>query len=102
MYFATDSEGRKHAAIYVIWDHNCAYYLMGGANPLLRNSGATSLLIHTAISEMRAKVRYWDFEGSMIQSIERYFSAYGAIQVPYFQISKTSNFLLRLRDFIRQ
>jgi hypothetical protein len=44
MFFAQDAEGRIHAALYLVWDASYAYYLLGGADPRLRGSGAQSLL----------------------------------------------------------
>lgn len=90
IFYAKDAKGRIHAAIYIVWDENSAYYLMGGADPELRNSGATSLLIWEAIQFAATVTQKFDFEGSMIESVERFFRAFGARQVPYFQISRMS------------
>ncbi len=88
MFLAKDKENRVHAVIYIIWDTNSAYYLMGGGDPVLRNSGATSLLLWEAIKFASTVTRNFDFEGSMIESVERFFRGFGAIQKPYFAISK--------------
>ena len=42
IFIAVDNVGRMHAGVYLIWDKNSAYYLMGGGDPDLRNSGAAS------------------------------------------------------------
>jgi hypothetical protein len=97
MFFAEDSEGRTHAAVYIVWDQDSAYYLMGAADPELRNSGATSLLLWEAIQFAATVTRSFDFEGSMIESIERFFRAFGAKQVPYFHISRMSPRMAVLR-----
>jgi hypothetical protein len=86
MFFAEDSKGRLHAAVYIVLGKGYAYYLLGGADPRLRTSGAQSLLLWEAIqfaSEMGLK---FDFEGSNIESIERVFRGYGALQMPYLQV----------------
>jgi hypothetical protein len=88
-FFGKDKEGKIHAALYLIWDENSAYYLMGGGDPSLRNSGATSLLMWEAIQFASTVTRKFDFEGSMIEPVERFFRAFGARQIPYFSISKT-------------
>src|SRR5262249_50291250 len=75
MFFAEDAEGRTHAAVYIVWDRDSAYYLMGAADPELRRSGATSLLLWEAIQFASGVARRFDFEGSMIESIERFFRA---------------------------
>lgn len=88
MFFAEDAQGRIHAAVYLVFDSHTAYYLMGGGDPDLRNSGATSLLMWEAIQYASKVSTIFDFEGSMIEPVERFFRAFGAIQTPYYQITK--------------
>lgn len=95
IFIAEDSEGRRHAGAYVVWDSNSAYYLMGGGDPELRNSGATSLCIWESIRFAATVTRSFDFEGSMIEPVERFFRAFGAEQTPYFAVSRTPSRLLR-------
>jgi len=97
IFFAEDSAGRIHAALYIIWDERSAYYLMGGGDPELRNSGATSLLMWEAIKFSSTVTKRFDFEGSMVESIERFFRAFGGIQMPYFRVSKATAFFKMLR-----
>lgn len=91
MFFAKDGQNRIHAAIYLIWDDISAYYLMGGGNPELRNSGATSLLIWEAIKFASNKTQKFDFEGSMLPLVEPFFRSFGAVQKSYFNISKINS-----------
>jgi hypothetical protein len=90
IFYAEDAQGRIHAVLYLVWDENSAFYLMGGADPALRNSGAMSLLVWESIQYAATVTRKYDFEGSMIEPVERFFRAFGAVQTPYFQISKIS------------
>lgn len=90
MFFAEDAQGRIHAVLYIIWDSNTAHGLIGGGNPELRNSGAHRLLMWEAIKFASTISNVFDFGGSMIDPIEHFFRSFGAIQVPYFQISKMS------------
>jgi Acetyltransferase (GNAT) domain len=90
MLFATDATDRVHAVAYVIWDRHAAYYLLGGGDPALRTSGAGSLLMWEAIMRARQRTDLFDFEGSMIRSVERFFRAFGGRQVPYLYVSRTS------------
>jgi hypothetical protein len=94
---AEDAEGRHHAGAYLVWDENAAYYLMGGSNPAFRTSGAMSLCLWHAIKRASSVSRTFDFEGSMVEPVERFFRAFGAVQTPYFEISKTASRLLRAR-----
>ncbi len=104
IFFAEDARGPIHAAIYLVWDENSAYYLMGGGDPELRNSGATSLLMWTAIQFAATVTQKFDFEGSMIEPVERFFRAFGARQQPYFQVTRLSRRLKLLgagRDLVK-
>jgi hypothetical protein len=98
IWIARDEDGRHHAGVYVIWDKNSAYYLMAGANPTLKNSGAMSFITWEAIKHAATVTNRFDFMGSMISRIERYFRGFGAIQTPYFKITKTNSILLKLTE----
>lgn len=87
---ARDRDGRPHAVVYLVWDADSAYYLMGGADPDLRGSSATSLLLWEAIQYASTVSKAFDFEGSMIEGVERQFRSFGALQVPYLRIEKRS------------
>lgn len=83
-----DDEGRLHAAAFVVWHGDTAYYIAGGSDPALRESGAHSLTLWEAIRAVAAHSRSFDFEGSMLPGVERVFREFGAVQTPYFCISK--------------
>jgi len=91
IFLAKDENENVHAGAFLVWDDNCAYYLKGGGDPEFRNSGATSLLIWEMIQFSSNVTKKFDFEGSMIEPIERFFRSFGATQTPYFLISKSKN-----------
>ncbi|MEN3285660.1 MAG: hypothetical protein V7607_6800 [Solirubrobacteraceae bacterium] len=90
MLFARDDEGQLHAAVWVVWDRNGAYYLLAGAEPDLRTSGASSLLAWEAIERAGQHTDVFDFHGSMLQPVERFFRAFGAQQTPYLSVTRMS------------
>ncbi|GHT08829.1 hypothetical protein FACS189432_01430 [Bacteroidia bacterium] len=85
---AFDENGRLHAAVFVVWQKNCAYYIAGGGDSELRQSGAHALAMWEAISDVSKVSDSFDFEGSMIQGVEHFFREFGAQQMPFFTISK--------------
>ncbi|KXG81456.1 GNAT family N-acetyltransferase [Pseudomonas mosselii] len=101
LFVAVDDQGREHAGVFILWDSNSAYYLLGGGDPDLRNSGATSLCMWHAIQFAATVTRKFDFEGSMIEPVERFFRGFGATQAPYSVISKTNSRVIRTLQFIR-
>lgn len=104
-FIAQDNEGRNHAGVLLVWDSESAYYLMGGGDPDLRNSGATSLCMWEAIKFASTVTKRFDFEGSMIEPVERFFRAFGAKQTPYFALthrpSRWLNTVLHLNKAIK-
>lgn len=104
-FVAKDNEGLHHAGVLLVWDSESAYYLMGGGDPDLRNSGATSLCMWEAIKFASTVTKRFDFEGSMIEPVERFFRAFGAKQTPYFALthrpSRWLNTALHLKKAIK-
>jgi hypothetical protein len=95
---AFDQAGQLHAAIFVVWQENCAYYIAGGSDSLGRKSGAHLLVLWEAICDTSNFSTSFDFEGSMILGVERVFRSFGAIQKPYFVIEKGKmNLIKRIR-----
>lgn len=103
IFVAKDGEGRVHSSLYLIWDSDSSYVHMVGEDPDLRRSGAGILLIWEAIKFTKEKIglNKFDFEGSMIENIESVRRAFGAIQKPYFQITKINSKLLKSGKFLK-
>jgi hypothetical protein len=83
---AVDADGAVRAATYVVHDERTAYYLLAGRGPG-KLGGEPSLLIWHAIQRARDTSQAFDFEGSMIESIERFFRSFGARQTPYLRVT---------------
>lgn len=98
---AEGPDGKLHAGAYIVRSGNTAYYLMGGGDPELRSSGATSLVLWEAIIRQPEAVEVFDFEGSMIEPIERFFRGFGAVQAPYFHVSRSSSKLFKTLKMLR-
>lgn len=103
IFFAVDKEGRIHSALYLIWDELSSYVHMVGEDPDLRKSGAGILLIYESIKFTKEILGLdcYDFEGSMIESVEEVRRSCGGVQKPYFSISKTNSRLLRCRNTLK-
>lgn len=87
IFLARGKDGRVHAGNLLVFNQHCAYYLMGGGDPELRNSGATSFAMWQAIQFAATVSRIFDFEGSMMEPVERFIRGFGAIQTPYFSLT---------------
>ncbi|KZZ72023.1 hypothetical protein A3765_13570 [Oleiphilus sp. HI0130] len=100
LFFAS-LEGKVIAAGFYVFDKHCVYYLMGGIDPEVTDVGAMDLIQLKGIELALNSERQFDFEGSMMPSIEKYFRSFGAIQRPYFEISKTNSKLLKLKRLVK-
>jgi len=93
---AYDYSGNLHAALFIVYDTMSGYDLISTIDTDFRNSGAASLLVFEAIKYVsELGISKFDFEGSMIEPVERSFRQFGAVQKPYHSVSKTPSFCLR-------
>lgn len=99
LYFAVEGE-KVIASAFFVYDKNSVYYLMGGINPNFKDMGGMDAVLYEAIKFAIESNRIFDFEGSMVESIEKYFRTFGAKQKPMMQISKTNSKLLKIRELI--
>lgn len=83
-----DEKGVSIGGILLLSDRNTTYYLAGGNLGQYKNTGVMSLLLWEGIKWASIKGDRFNFEGSMIKSIERYFKSFGGGLVSYYEISK--------------
>lgn len=100
LLLAYDQEGTIHAASYFVYDNNVCYYIMSGADPEYRNSGAGSLLIWEGIKKAATVSKKFDFEGSNIMDIEKNFRTFGAPFVINYRIFRF-NIVLTVFDYLK-
>ncbi|MGD9901767.1 MAG: GNAT family N-acetyltransferase [Desulfurella sp.] len=101
MYFAKYQD-KIIAVNFLVYDDKTVYYLMGGIHPDFKDLGAMDAIQFKSIKFALESGRAFDFEGSMVESIEKYFRSFGAVQKPYFTISKTNSKLLKIRKLIKE
>ena len=99
--YAVDKENNIHTALFLIWDKNSAYSLLTSIDPDYRNSGSASFVIKEAIKLASTKTKRFDFEGSMMENVEASYRAFGGVQKPYFNITKTNSKVLKILECIK-
>lgn len=82
------------AALLVTWDQTQMYYTCGAVNPKYKNSGALSWLLWEALLLAKKLELTFNFEGSMIKPIERYFANFGGTPTPFIEVRKISTKVL--------
>ncbi len=87
--FVACRAGQPIATCFVIHDSQTAYYLLGGYRAEERHHGAGALTVIAAIQRAQELgLRTFDFEGSVIPPIERFFRGFGGRLTPYFTANK--------------
>lgn len=85
---AKRGDGRPEAGAFVIHDARTAYYLIGGYSDKAHH-GAGALAMWHAIRKAKAMgLKTFDFEGSVVPPIERYFRGFGGVLTPIFTVNK--------------
>jgi hypothetical protein len=90
------------ACNFCLYDNNKMTYVFGGYNKEKKHEGAGALGMWHSIKQAKEKKNNtFDFSGSMIPAIEKYFRGFGGEITPYYNINKASYFtetLLKIKD----
>jgi len=102
--FITFSGENAIAASFCIFDKYRTYYLLGGYDNLNKHQGAGALAVWQAIQYAKSlNILKFDFEGSMLPEVEKYFRGFGGDLTPYYSVNKANFFIeLILKFFKRQ
>ncbi len=84
IYAARDTEGVQ-AIMLAVWDSTTTYYLIGGRRRTDSRHGM-NLLLWQAIQDAGKRGHAFDFEGSMIEGVNKFFQSFGAELTPYHYI----------------
>ena len=97
IFYAKEVNGNIIAANFLVYDDTTVYYLMGGIDPTKKDLGGMDMILHESVKFALESGRRFDFEGSMLESVEKYFRSYGSQQKPYYNISKVNSKALKLQ-----
>lgn len=90
------------AAVYCLYDTNVCYYLLGGSIKQAGIAGSNNYLLQKAIEEAKYRgCATFDFEGSMLPGVEKFFRGFGGELKPYFTANKASKWLEIILKFIK-
>lgn len=77
--------------VFCIFDKNTCYYLLGGVNKNSGIQGVNNLLVQKSIEKAKdLGCKTFDFEGSMLKGVEKFFRSFGPDLIPYFTVNKAS------------
>jgi hypothetical protein len=92
VFYAENAEREVCGAVFIVWDQRSAYYLAGGLHPDRKSSGAVTLALWEAIQQMANRgLPRFDFEGSDVPGIEKFFRGFGGDLMPKLIATRTKS-----------
>ena len=86
-----ENENGLLGVVFCVFDKTTCYYLLGGVNKEAGITGINNLLIQKSIEKAKALgCSVFDFEGSMLKGVEKFFRGFGPDLVPYYTVNKAS------------
>jgi len=87
--FVSYRNDKPIAASFCIYDNGKVYYLLGGYDNNNKHQGAGALAVLNAIKYSKELgIENFDFEGSMLPEVEKYFRGFGGDLTPYYSINR--------------
>jgi lipid II:glycine glycyltransferase (peptidoglycan interpeptide bridge formation enzyme) len=87
--FVSSHNGKDISCNFCIHDKHTAFYLFGGYDAESKHHGAGVLSMWECIKHAKKlNLSVYDFEGSMLPEVEKYFRDFGGDLIPYFTINK--------------
>ncbi|MDI1354707.1 MAG: GNAT family N-acetyltransferase [bacterium] len=75
--------------VFCVHDRQTCYYLLGGLSKVTKIAGVNNLLVQRSIELAKEKAcTTFDFEGSMLKGVEKFFRSFGPELVPYYTVNK--------------
>lgn len=88
-FVSYNSNNTPIAANFCVFDETKSYYLFGGYDNENKHEGAGVLAMWEAIKFAKEMgINTFDFEGSMVPQIEKYFRGFGGELLPYYEVKK--------------
>jgi hypothetical protein len=87
-FLARNKENKPVGGVWIVWDEKRAYYLLGGYDHEAKSNNAVALAMWRAIqySAVDLQLAEFDFEGSVIPPVERFFRKFGGTLTPSYRI----------------
>jgi len=89
LYLAKTTEGEICAGIIVVETQSRIIHLLPSADEHARQNGAMQFLIDAVLGHYAGSDKIYDFEGSSVDSIARFYEGFGAVNEAFFVLDKS-------------
>lgn len=88
-HFSAYKEGQLLGTVMCVYDKQTCYYLLGSVNKQSGIAGVNNLLVQYSIEKAKdLGCMVFDFEGSMLKGVEKFFRSFGPQMYPYYTANK--------------
>lgn len=89
--FSAFKDAKNIGNIFCVYDTKICYYMLGGINKDSGLQGINHLLVQKAIEKAQElNCHVFDFEGSMLKGVEKFFRGFGPVLIPYYTVNKAT------------
>jgi hypothetical protein len=89
LYLIKTAEGTVCAGVIVVETPHRIIHLLPAADDYARQNGAMHFLVDAILHHYAGSEKVYDFEGSSVESIARFYEGFGAVNEPFFLLSKS-------------
>ena len=89
LYLAKTANGQICAGVIVVETQNRIIHLLPSADEHARQNGAMQFLLDAVLSHYSGSDKIYDFEGSSVDSIARFYEGFGAVNEAFFVLDKS-------------
>jgi hypothetical protein len=89
LYVVKTSGGDICAGVIVVENGNRIIHLIPAADEYARQNGGMHFLVDAVLNHYSATDKVYDFEGSSVDSIARFYEGFGATAEPFYMITKS-------------
>lgn len=95
IYLASNDNGEIVAGLYLLVDKFSAHYWLAFMDKDSGSQGASQLIIWQSVIDSFKRVKFYNFQGSMLENLEPIFRNFGGNRMEMYQIRKFRNPLFR-------
>jgi hypothetical protein len=89
LFLAKDADGNICAGVIVIESGQRIIHLLPAADDYARQNGGMHYLVDAVLKNYEGSEKTYDFEGSSVDSIARFYEGFGATNQPFYVLSKS-------------
>jgi len=101
MKFAIGEENKIYSVMLGVYDNDKLYMLLGSSDRTIQTYGAEYLLYWEMMKFASMHHLKFDFEGSMIEGVERRNRSFGAVQESYINVEKVNSKIIQFKEMLK-